>query len=61
MKILIMFDYDELEKKKFQNMFNFMKDVEVTFGNLSDIKYNDVVFAKGRILIPMIILAKFYL
>lgn len=46
MKILIMFDYDELEKKKFQNMFNFMKDVEVTFGNLSDIKYNDVVFCK---------------
>ena len=41
-----MFDYDELEKKKFQNMFNFMKDVEVTFGNLSDIKYNDVVFCK---------------
>ena len=36
-----------------------MKDVEVTFGNLSDIKYNDVVFCKGRILIPIYPLQSF--
>ena len=45
MKILIMMGYSDEEKQHFINIFEFLK-VPYEFGNLSQVKYFDIIFCK---------------